>query len=651
MSESSAGETSRRSFLKAGGAAMGAAALGGAANIDVESASAAARHTTGAGGPSPTPFGRPTESIPNPGARITAVRGSRASDWPDQTRSEVIARHGAVATSQPIAAQAGLRILQQGGNAVDAAVATAAVLGLVEPESAGLGGDMFAIYYSAKDRKLFGLNASGWSPKAWNLDYFHARGFDEKTGMPDRGVNTINVPGAVDGWHRLLERFGTRGFDVLLEPAVTLAEQGFGITEQVHADWEEGVDVLKTDADSVRVFLRDGKAPPLYSVFRNPGLARAYRVLQRKGRDAFYTGEIAAAIVAKIKKLGGAMTPADLAEFHAEWVDPITIDYHGYDVYELPPNTQGFAALEMLNILAQCGPVLGLDLAKLGPRSPEFWHLLVEAKKLAFDDLYTYNGDPRFTSVPLGRLLSTRHAVALCEKINPRRATPPRVKGPVNSGTVYVAVADRWGNMVSFMYSLFQLFGSGITVPGYGFPLQNRAALFSLNPASPNVVAPRKRPFQTLIPAFIMQNGHPVMAFANVGGSEQAQAQAVEIINMVDLGMNPQAATDAARFNHDQNTDVLELEPALFDLVGRQLSAMGHHVVKSMGSDMGGFQAILFDREIGGGRSGQSQSQSQSGDDDDGGEQTQAQGAGRAATDGVYRAASDHRKDGSAVGY
>jgi gamma-glutamyltranspeptidase / glutathione hydrolase len=649
MSGSSAGKTSRRSFLKVGGTAMGLAALGGTANMGVASASGATRSTASAGGPSPTPFGRPTESIPNPGARITAVRGSRASDWLDQTRSEVVARRGAVATSQPIAAQAGLRILQEGGNAVDAAVATAAVLGLVEPESAGLGGDMFAIYYSAKDRKLFGLNASGWSPKAWNLDYFHARGFNEKTGMPDRGVNSISVPGAVDGWHRLLERFGTRGFDVVLEPAVTLAEQGFGITEQIHSDWEEDVDVLKTDADSVRVFLSDGKAPPLYSIFRNPDLAHAYRVLQEKGRDAFYTGEIADAIVAKIKKLGGAMTSADLAEFHAEWVDPISINYHGYDVHEMPPNAQGFAALEMLNILQQCGPVLGLDLAKLGPRSPEFWHLLVEAKKLAFDDLYTYNGDPRFTSVPLGRLLSTRHAVALCKKINPRRATPPRVKGPVNSGTVYIAVADQWGNMVSFMYSLFQGFGSGITVPGYGFPLQNRAALFSLNPVSPNVVAPRKRPFQTLIPAFITQNGHPVMALANVGGSEQAQAQAVEIINMVDLGMNPQAAVDAARFYHDQNTDVLELEPELFYLVGRQLSAMGHRVVKSMGSDMGGYQAILFDRENGGDGREQAQTQGQSQAQDD--ERSTTEDTSLSPVNGVYRVASDHRKDGSAVGW
>jgi gamma-glutamyltranspeptidase/glutathione hydrolase len=581
----------------------------------------------------------------------------------DQTRSEVVARHGAVATSQSIAAQAGLRILQKGGNAADAAVATAAVLGLVEPESAGLGADMFAIYYSAKDRKLFGLNSSGWSPKAWNLDYFHARGFDEKTGMPERGVDSISVPGAVEGWHRLLKRFGTRGFDVVLEPAATLAEQGFGITEQIHTDWEDGVDVLKTDADSVRVFLPDGKAPPLYSIFRNPDLAHAFRVLQKKGRDAYYTGEIADAIVAKIKKLNGAMTSADLAEFHAEWVDPINVNYHGYDVYEIPPNTQGFATLEMLNILQQCGPVLGLDLAKLGPRSPEFWHLLIEAKKLAFDDLYTYNGDSRFTSVPLDRLLSRDYAIAQCKKINPRRATPPRVKASNNSGTVYIAAADRWGNMVSFIYSLFELFGSGITVPGYGFPLQNRAALFSLDPASPNVVAPRKRPFHTLTPAFIMQNGHPVMAFGNVGGSEQAQAQATEIINMVDLGMNPQAAVDAARFSHDQNTDILQLESELFNLVGKQLSAMGHHVTKSTGSAMGGYQAILFDREIDGDRSEQAQAQAYAQAQAQGQVQVQvqaqAQSTERAATEGispspvngVYRAASDHRKDGSAVGW
>jgi gamma-glutamyltranspeptidase / glutathione hydrolase len=620
--------SSRRSFLKAGGVVVGMAALGATENTSEASAS-----TPQPAAGDPTPFGTPTAAIPDPGRRITAVRGDRASDWKPQTRSEVVARHGAVATSQSIAAQAGLRALQDGGNAADAAVATAAVLGLVEPESTGLGADMFVIYYSASHRKLFALNASGWSPKAWNLDYFHARGFDQKTGMPGRGVDSISVPGAIDGWHQFLERFGSRGFDTVLEPAARLAEEGFGVTERIHSDWESGVDALKTDPDSARVYLRDGKAPALYSVFRNPDLAHAFRVLQKKGRDAFYTGEIADAIVAKIQKLKGAMTHADLAEFRAEWVEPISIDYRGYDVFEIPPNTQGFAALEMLNIAQQFGPVHGVELADLGPRSPLFWHLLVEAKKLAYDDLNTFNGDPRFTRVPLDRLLSKEYAVAQAKRIDPRKATPPKVRTANESGTVYLTTADRWGNMASFIYSIFDTFGSGITVPGYGFLLHDRAALFSLDPSSPNVVAPRKRPFHTLIPAFVMKDGRPVLSFGNMGGSEQAQAQATEIVNMIDLGMNPQAAVDAARFGHSQASDTLQLESELFKLVGDQLAAMGHKVRESVFDTMGGYQAILFQPEK------------------EGDFPAPAGHAPGSPLNGVYRAASDHRKDGSAVGW
>jgi gamma-glutamyltranspeptidase / glutathione hydrolase len=624
-------ESSRRSFLKAGGAVVGIAAFGVTESIGESTGEARAAPVEG--GASPTPFGTPTADVPDPGKLITAVRGDRASNWKEQTRSEVVARHGAVATSQSIAAQAGLRVMQEGGNAADAAVATAAVLGLVEPESTGLGADMFVIYYSADRRRLFGLNASGWSPKAWDLDYFHARGFDEKTGMPGRGVDSISVPGAIDGWHQFLERFGTRGFDVVLEPAAQLAEQGFGVTERIHSDWESGVEVLKSDPDSARVYLRDGEAPPLYSVFRNPDLAHAFRVLQDKGRDAFYTGEIADAIVAKIQKLKGAMTKADLAEFGAEWVEPISVNYHGYDVFEMPPNTQGFAALEMLNILQQVGPVHGLDLAELGPRSPTFWHLLVEAKKLAFDDLNAFNGDPRFVSVPLDRLLSEEYAVAQCRRIDPKRARPPKTSQANTSGTVYLTTADRWGNMASFIYSVFDTFGSGITVPGYGFLLQDRAALFSLDPSSPNVVAPRKRPFHTLIPAFVMKDGRPVLSFGNMGGSEQAQAQATEIVNMVDLGMNPQAAVDAARFDHSQSSGTLQLESELFRLVGKRLSAMGHKAQESVFDAMGGYQAIMFQPE------------------NDGDAPAPTGDSAESPVNGVYRAASDHRKDGSAVGY
>ena len=583
--------------------------------------------------PSGTPFGTPTAGVPNPGVNITAVRGDRASNWSEQTRSEVVARHGVVATSQSVAAQAGLRILQQGGNAADAAVATAAVLAVTEPESTGLGADMFTIMYSAKDHRLHGLNASGWSPAAWTPEYFEGLGYDEETGMPGSGANTVTVPGAVDGWSQLLQRYGTMGFDKVLEPARTLADQGFGVTERIHTDWEGGVDKLARDPDSARTYLVDGQAPALYSIFRNPQLANALHTLQRKGRDAYYKGDIGRAIVDKVQRSGGAMTREDLAGYHAQWVDPVSTNYHGYDVYEMPPNSQGFATLEMLNILEVCVPKLGFDLADLGPRSPEFWHLLVEAKKLAYNDLNTYNGDPRFTDVPLDRLLSKKYAGTLCDRIDPNHASTPSVKGSNRSGTVYLTTADRWGNMVSFIYSIYSGFGSGLTVPGYGFLLQNRGALFSLEAGHPNVVAPHKRPFHTIIPAFVMKDGQPVLSFGNMGGSEQPQAQATELVNMIDLGMNVQATGDAARFSHDQTSNRLSLESNLYDLVGAQLAAMGHDVRPSSGSPMGGYQAILFTPDP---------------------NTAPPRGPGIKGdppVNGVYRAGTDFRKDGEAVGW
>lgn len=541
-----------------------------------------------------------------PSERIAAVRGDRASGWVEQSRSEVLARRGMVATSEPLATQVGLRVLQQGGNAADAAVAAAAELAVVEPSSTQLGGDMFALYYSARDRRLYGLNASGWSPSAWTPEHFAAKGFDAETGMPTSGPDTVSVPGAVDGWHRLLDRFGTMGFREVLEPAACDAEDGFPLTEREHADWEDTVDKLRRDPDSAGTFLVDGQAPPLYGVFRNPDLARTLRTLQEHGRDAFYEGDIARAIV---RKLGGSMTYGDLRDFRSEWVEPISTGYRGYDVFQMPPNTQGFATLEMLNILEAC------DLAALGPRSPSFWHLLVEAKKLAFADLEAYNGDPRFTDVPLDRLLSKEHAASLRERIDPERASTPSLATAFEGGTVYLAVADRWGNMASFIFSIYTSFGSGITVPGHGFVLHDRATLFSLDPGSPNVVAPRKRPFHTLIPAFVMKDGRPVLAFGSMGGSIQPQAQATEIVNMIDLGMNVQAAGDAARFRHDQATNALQLESELYDLVGPQLAAMGHTVRSVDGGTMGGYQAI------------------------------------HVSPDGVYRAGSDFRKDGAAAGW
>src|SRR5918998_369476 len=595
-------------------------------------------------GISPTPFGTPTAEVTDPGQQIDAVRGDRLWGWTEQTRSEVLARRGVVATSQPLAAQAGLQILREGGNAADAAVATAAMLGLVEPHSAGIGGDMEAIYWSAEDRELSALNAAGWAPRAWTPEYFRAKGLDE---IPTYGVDSVSVPGAVDGWSRFQRRFGNLSLAQALRPSITLARQGFGLTERIRGDWNSYdrfyVDMLREDPESNEVFLRDGEVPPLYSIFRNPHLARAYEMLAKDGPDAFYRGPIGRAIVDRIQAGGGAMTMADLRSFRSEWVKPISTNYKGYDVFETPPQTQGFATLEMLNIIEQCGPRLGYDLRDLGARSPDFWHILIEAKKLAYADLLRFNGDPRFVDVPLRRLLSKGYAASLCDRIDLDRAADPAAADPSGASltvkekgdTVYLVAADRWGNMASFIYSIYDYFGASVSVPGYGFPLNDRGSFFSLDPSSPGVVAPRKRPFLTIIPAFVMKDGEPLMAFGNMGGDTQAQAQATELVNMIDLGMNVQAAGDAARFHHGQSDGTVHLESKLFDLVGAQLEAMGHNVVRVAGDDdqFGGYQAVLFQRDP---HSPPPRGRDLRGDP---------------PVNGVYRAASDFRKDGQAAGW
>jgi len=578
---------------------------------------------------------------PAPAAsEFTAVRGDRTSGYLAQTRSEVVARNGVVATSQPLAAQAGLQILKSGGNAFDAAVATAAVLNLVEPESTGMGGDVFVLAWVAREKKLIALNGSGRAPSGATPARMAEHGFSQK--MPILGIDSATVPGAVDGWDALLKRAGTMTFKQVLEPAAVLAEQGFGVTERIHNDWVDGVDALKSDPDSAKIYLVNGKAPDSYAIFRNPDLAKAFRVLAAQGRDAFYKGEIAQAIVAKSTALGGTFTMEDLAATHATWETPVTTNYHGYDIYEMPPNTQGFAVLEMMNILEVCAPKLGMNLASLGPRSPAYWHLLVEAKKLAYADLHAYNGDPGFVKIPVDKLISKAHAAELCPRIDPRKArTPERVGDPVG-GTVYLAVADRWGNMVSFIYSVYDTFGSGITIPGYGFLMNDRAGLFSLDPKSPNLLAPHKRPFHTIIPGFLMKDGKPVMAFGLMGGSMQAQGHAQVLVNMIDLGANPQAATDAARFSHSQASNTLSLESSLYNLVGAQLKALGHNVESVNGEGMGGYQAIWYQGPPAGVAPGPGPGPNNTG---------VAPATPEQPVPGVYRAASDHRKDGEAVGW
>jgi gamma-glutamyltranspeptidase / glutathione hydrolase len=575
-----------------------------------------------------------------PPAFCSAVRGARAEGWPAQSRSEVMAQHGMVVTSQPLAAQAGLQMLMRGGNAVDAAVATAAMLNLVEPMMVGVGGDVFAVIYIAKEKKVYVLNASGTAPSGATVARFNSLGYhwDPKnwgptSGMPVSGILPVTVPGAVWGWQAALKRFGKFTFKEVLEPAVQYAENGFPVSERIAHDWRlpNALPLKKCcsepDPESVKTWYVDGQPPQPGQIFKNPDLARTFRLLEAKGADGFYTGEIAAAIVAKSWALGGTMTLKDLANYKGKWVEPAHIQYHGFDILELPPPSQAWAAEENLNILQACLPqwAPGETLASLGPANPKYWHLLVEAKKLAYADLYRYNADPDFVSVPLRRLLSEAHAASLCDKVDPRRASTPGPKDDVAlpGDTIVLSTADSDGNMVSWVNSNFSLFGSGITVPGYGFVLHNRGALFTLDPRSPNVIKPRKRPYNTLAAGFVMRGAEPVMTVTLMGGDMQAQGHAQFLVDVLDLGANVQAAADMARFRHSQISNLLSLETPLYELVGQQLAAMGHTVKSVNGDEVGGVQSIMF----------------------------VARPGSAAPADGYYRAGSDFRKDGEAVGW
>src|SRR5499427_7579827 len=582
---------------------------------------------------SPNPFGVPSADQPQPGAAIKAVPGSRAQGWLSQGRSEVLARHGMVATSDPLAAEAGLEILRQGGNAIDAAVATGAVLDVTSQNDTGIGGDLFALVYVAKDKKLYALNSGGWAPSGWTPEFFATK-LGVKS-VPNNGVNAATVPGAISGYDALLKRFGTVGFKEAFERAARIAEEGWGLAERRHSDLRNPTNGLRNDPDSKETFLVSGETPALYSIIRNPGLSKALRLIQQQGRDAFYKGAIADAVVAKMQANNGVMTKADLGEFQSEWIDPISTTYHGYEVFELPPPGQGFAALEMLNILEVCVPKFGTSLAALGPTDPQYWHYMVEAKKLAYSDLQAKNADPKFADVPVKQLLSKDHAASLCGRIDPNAASKPAVKGTTDGGTIYLTTADRWGNMVSLIHSVFGVYGSRATVAPYGFVLHNRGGGFSLDPASPNLVAPHKRPFHTIIAGFVMKGGAPLMTFGNMGGSVQPETHAQHMVNLIDLGMNVQMTTDAARFTHNQSTNVLSLEANLFDLVGAALKAKGHEVRSVNGGSVGGYQGILFTRDP---------------------RLPEPVFDQRAATEdrpvnGVYRGGSDHRKDGLAIGY
>jgi gamma-glutamyltranspeptidase/glutathione hydrolase len=442
--------------------------------------------------------------------------------------------------------------------------------------------------------------------------------------MPLGGILPVTVPGAAWGWQAVLKRFGKLTFKEVLEPAVQYAENGFPVSERIAHDWHlpNALPLEKCctepDPDSIKTWYVNGQPPAAGQLFKNAELAKTFRLLQAKGGEAFYTGEIAQAIVAKSRALGGSMTLEDLAKYRGEWVEPAHIQYHGFDILELPPPSQSWAAEEILNILQACLPqwAPGESLASLGPKNPKYWHLLVEAKKLAYADLYQFNADPDFAPVPLQKLLSQAYAASLCGKVDPLHASTPAAPGnfPLPGDTIVLSTADAEGNMVSWVNSNFAEFGSGITVPGYGFILHNRGALFTLDPKSPNVIEPHKRPFNTLAAGFVMQGGAPLMTVTLMGGDMQAQGHAQWLIDVLDLGANVQAAADMARFRHSQIANVLNLEAPLYDLVGAQLAAMGHTVKSVNGADVGGVQTIMI-------------------------------------VDGTYRSGSDFRKDGEAVGW
>ncbi|MFZ0747562.1 MAG: gamma-glutamyltransferase, partial [Terracidiphilus sp.] len=508
-------------------------------------------------------------------------------------RSVVFSQFGIVATSQVAASQAGARILEQGGSAIDAGIAANAVLNVTEPNTNGMGGDLFAIYWEAKTGKLYGLNASGWAPKALTIEHLRSKGITE---MPQFGIDSVTVPGVVDGWTKLHDRFGKLPWRVLFQPAIFYADHGFPVAEIIHAWWESDHDGLFTNAESRRVFLPGDKVPETGEIFRNPDVARAFRLIANQGESVFYKGEIAKAILKTSADLGGTMTADDLASYSAEWVEPISTTYRDWTIYELPPNGDGIAALEMLNIMERFQP----DPA--GPHSPGELHHRIEAMKLAYADVKAYVGDPRFSKIPVDQLLSKKYAAKRAALIDPEHANCTVAPGALGtSDTTYFSVVDREGNIFSIIQSNYNNFGSNVTVQGMGFALQDRGGLFSLDPRSPNALAGRKRPFHTIIPAF-MEKGDIHIGFGIMGGLNQAQAHAQFVSNLVDHGMNIQMALEAPRFTRKVfgGCEVM-LESRIPPAVRDALAAKGHQI-KLQGdfsSEMGGGQVVVHNAATG----------------------------------------------------
>jgi len=532
------------------------------------------------------------------------------------TRSEVIAQNGMAATSHPIATQVALDVLKQGGNAIDAAIAANAVLGLVEPTGCGIGGDLFAIVWDAESQQLHGLNASGRSPQGLTLTEFTKRGL---TKIPKFGPLPVSVPGAVDGWFMLHDKFGSLPMTDILTPAITYAKEGFPVTEVIAYYWQMNYDRVGHYPGFSDTFLTDGKVPRKGDVFKNPYLASTYEKIATGGRDAFYKGDIAVKIAQYMKEQGGFLTVDDLAAHQSEWVEPVSSNYRGYDVWELPPNGQGIAALQILNILEQ------YDIEGMGFGSTEYVHTFVEAKKLAFADRAKFYADPDFNTIPVSRLISKDYARERRALIDPNKASKRVDAGPIEGDTIYLTVADSDGNMISLIQSNYRGMGSGMTPTELGFMLQNRGESFSLQPDHFNTYAPGKRPFHTIIPAFVTRNGKPWLSFGVMGGATQPQMHAQIVVNLIDFGMNLQEAGDAPRIVHTGSSDPVgatmltggevHLESGIDTQVRRDLAKKGHKISQRVGV-YGGYQAIMFD-----------------------------------AKRGIYIGASESRKDGQAAGY
>jgi gamma-glutamyltranspeptidase/glutathione hydrolase len=531
------------------------------------------------------------------------------------SRSEVLAQQGMAATSQPLATQVALDILKKGGSAVDAAIAANAVLGLVEPTGCGIGGDLYAIVWQQDKQQLFGLNASGRSPASLSLETLKAQG----NKIPSYGPLPVSVPGAVDGWFELHNKFGTLPMKELLSPAINYAEKGFPVSELIAYYMQKSVAVRAKYPGFKEVFMPNGSMPSKGELFKNPALANTYRQIAEQGRDAFYKGDIAKEIARYMKENGGYLSYQDLVDHKSNWVEPVSTNYRGYDLWELPPNGQGIAALQILNLLEN------YDISAMGFDSSEYVHTFVEAKKLAFADRAKYYADASFNNIPVEQLISKEYAAKRRQLINPSKASKQVSAGPIEGDTIYLTTADKDGNMVSLIQSNYRGMGSGMTPEKLGFVLQNRGELFTLESGHFNEYAPKKRPFHTIIPAFVTKDGKPYMSYGVMGGATQPQMHAQILINMIDFGMNLQEAGDAPRILHTgssqptgeemTNGGYVSLESGFSEKTKRRLSGMGHTLKHSVGP-YGGYQAIL-----------------------------------KQVTNGVYVGASESRKDGMAAGY